>query len=281
MDRMQLTTTSKADEVWTALNHGFSGDPAVCNWLLSGLDRKRALGDESGFRYWVVEQAHAVSAIAMYSTASRRLDVTPMSAAEAAGLAELVHDDVNSLVGVLGHAATAAAFAGHWTELADVGARPTDGGRVLEANALIAPPSIPQGRIRLAEMDDLELLIHWNAGFAIDTDGVAPPDPAALLTGHISARSTWLWEDANGPVAMAIRTDAVMGARRLAHVYTPPEQRGRGLAAALVAHLSEDTLAAGDRCMLHTQLSNPGSNRVYRRLGFRTISESIFYEFSA
>jgi len=40
-------------------------------------------------------------------------------------------------------------------------------------------------------------------------------------------------------------------------------------------------MAAGDRCMLHTQLSNPSSNRVYRRLGFEAISESTFYQFLA
>lgn len=80
---------------------------------------------------------------------------------------------------------------------------------------------------------------------------------------------------------MSVRTPLVFGTQRLAHVYTPPEQRGHGIAATLVAHLASETMAAGDRCMLHTQLSNPSSNRVYRRLGFEAISESTFYQFLA
>jgi len=275
---MQLTTTASADAVWAEVSRRFTGDTAVCNWILSAVTRNAA-ADRDGFRYWLVEQNETVTAMALLSVGSGRLDLTPMDGIVAGSLAEHVAEDVDSLIGVLGPAAAAATFAGRWTELANVGARPTDGGRVLEVQKLISPPSPPGGRVRSATADDLELLVSWNAGFAADTDVPAPPDPSAHLREHTEAGSVWVWEGASGPQAMGMRTASVMKTRRIAHVYTPPEQRERGIAAALVAHLAAETLAAGDRCMLHTQLSNPSSNGVYRRLGFEAISESTFYEF--
>lgn len=276
---MELTTTTSADDVWAALRQGFTCDPAICNWVLSAISRNRALDDASGFRYWCASNDGAVSALALVSNSSGRLDLTPMGTTDAVALADAVFDHVPAIEGVLGPVGAAAAFAGRWTELANVGARPTDGGRVLEVKQLVAPTETPGGRVRSATTDDLDVLVRWNAGFAADTDVAPPSDPAAQLSQQIEAGFVWLWEDDQGPKAMAMRTPSVFSTRRLAHVYTPPAQRGKGLAAALVAHLASETLSAGDRCMLHTQLSNPSSNGVYRRLGFEAVSESTFYEF--
>lgn len=276
---MELTTTTDASHVWAALRRGFSGDPAICNWVLSAISRNQALDDAGGFRYWLALDNGEVSALALWSSGSGRLDLTPIGSTDATELADAVHVHIPSLGGVLGPVGTTATFAGRWTELANVGARPTDGGRVLEVKQLVAPLPTPNGRVRPATTDDIDLLVRWNAGFAADTDVAPPADPVAQLSQQIEAGFVWLWEDDHRPQSMAMRTPSVFSTRRLAHVYTPSEHRGQGLAAALVAHLASETLATGDRCMLHTQLSNPSSNGVYRRLGFEAISESAFYEF--
>lgn len=278
MRSVELTTTIDANEAWEALRDEFAGDPAVSNGLLTAISRNAATG-RAGFHYWLGSDGGAVVAAAMFGATSGRLEVTPMRREASIELAEAVRHDVPQLNGVLGPADTAASFAGRWTELTNLGARPTDGGRVLEVRDLTSPPSLPAGEVRLATLDDLDSLVTWNAGFAADTEVAPPPDPAALLSDHITSGSVWMWEGPAGQEAMSIRTAPVMRTRRIAHVYTPSAQRGRGLAAALVAHLASETLSAGDRCMLHTQLSNPSSNGVYRRLGFAAISESAFYEF--
>ena len=46
--------------------------------------------------------------------------------------------------------------------------------------------------------------------------------------------NVWVWDD-GGPVAMARYTDAIGGVARIGLVYTPPEQRGHGYAAACTA----------------------------------------------
>ena len=63
-------------------------------------------------------------------------------------------------------------------------------------------------------------------------------------------------------------------------VYTPPEQRGRGYATAAVATLSQQLLYEGyDFCCLFTDLSNPTSNRIYQRIGYRPVCDFNEYIF--
>ena len=71
----------------------------------------------------------------------------------------------------------------------------------------------------------------------------------------------------NGPTPNGIR---------VGYVYTPPGQRGRGYASALVAHVSQAQLDAGKRlCFLYTDMTNPTSNYIYQKLGYRRVAESI------
>ena len=46
--------------------------------------------------------------------------------------------------------------------------------------------------------------------------------------------------------------------------------------------VSDDTLAGGSsKCVLYTQLSNPSSNRIYRRIGYRAVAEVVGYRFAS
>lgn len=52
-------------------------------------------------------------------------------------------------------------------------------------------------------------------------------------------------------------------------VYTKPEYRGQGYAAAIVAHISQLILSQGKVPVLYTDLANPSSNKAYKNVGFR------------
>lgn len=52
------------------------------------------------------------------------------------------------------------------------------------------------------------------------------------------------------------------------HVYTLPEYRGQGFAAALVAHICKLIMDCGKIPLLYTDLSNPSSNKAYKNVGF-------------
>lgn len=59
-------------------------------------------------------------------------------------------------------------------------------------------------------------------------------------------------------------------------VYTPPEHRGHGYAAAVTAEVSRAAREAGaQEVLLFTDLANPTSNGVYRRIGYRPVSDRL------
>jgi predicted GNAT family acetyltransferase len=98
-------------------------------------------------------------------------------------------------------------------------------------------------------------------------------DVLPLVRERMDAQRLWLWEDAAGvPVSLAARTAAVAGVARIAPVYTPPERRRNGYAAAVTAACTADALARdAERVVLYTDLADPSANAVYQRIGFRPI----------
>ncbi|MGW0659232.1 GNAT family N-acetyltransferase [Streptodolium elevatio] len=63
-------------------------------------------------------------------------------------------------------------------------------------------------------------------------------------------------------------------------VYTPPEHRGRGYGAAVTAARTEAALAAGaDEVLLFTDLANPTSNSIYRKIGYEPVEDRVILTF--
>ena len=99
------------------------------------------------------------------------------------------------------------------------------------------------------------------------------------LERRVRQRRLWVWEH-HGPVSMAFATPPVAGVSRITLVYTPSEHRRHGYASACVAELAARTLSAeAEQVILYTELENPTSNRVYRRIGFEPIEEVLSYRF--
>lgn len=60
---------------------------------------------------------------------------------------------------------------------------------------------------------------------------------------------------------------------RIAPVYTPPAQRGRGWASNAVAAVSWRFQAQGARVCLYTDQASPTSNKIYASLGYRPVAD--------
>lgn len=71
-------------------------------------------------------------------------------------------------------------------------------------------------------------------------------------------------------VAMAGQRMRVPGHIEVSAVCTTPDQRGRGLAAALTAEIAARIFEAGERPFLHVLDTNEGARRIYERMGFET-----------
>ncbi|HEX2902904.1 MAG TPA: GNAT family N-acetyltransferase, partial [Jatrophihabitans sp.] len=101
--------------------------------------------------------------------------------------------------------------------------------------------------------------------------------PRSMVEYRVERQLYWLWLGAGGdPVSMAGRNVTVAGVSRVGPVYTPPERRGRGYAAAVTAACTQHALATdADRAILFTDVANPTSNGIYQRLGYRPIADRV------
>lgn len=242
---------------------------------LSRLADRAACGEEG--RYWWACRGDEVVAFAMHSPMRFRAVVGPAEPAAVAALADRMAEEVAGLPGVMGDAATAAAFAGRWAEVRTVPARPVEALRLHRIRAVRHPEDVP-GVLRPADVVDRPVLLDWAGAFLHDT-GMHAVDPTEVVDRHLGAGRLWLWDVDGNPVSMAAVSTPAGGIARVAFVYTPPEHRRHGFAAAGVAAVSERVLADGAGCILHTQLHNPTSNGVYRRIGYLPVAEILLYHF--
>jgi predicted GNAT family acetyltransferase len=104
-------------------------------------------------------------------------------------------------------------------------------------------------------------------------------DMRELVERLIGAEGLGVWDD-GGPVPVAARSRPTPTGASINLVYTPPKNRGRGYATACVAALSRRLLDFGKTfCTLFTNLANPTSNKIYRRVGYRLIADFVEIRF--
>ncbi|MFJ1881827.1 MULTISPECIES: GNAT family N-acetyltransferase [unclassified Streptomyces] len=166
--------------------------------------------------------------------------------------------------------ATAERIAAGWP-----GHRVDEEQRLYRLATLIPPSPAPPGRPRTAALADRELLVRWVRAFA---EGTGQPGTHAerLVDERIASNGLTLWEHDGVPVSMAGVSRRIAGMVRVSSVYTPPVHRGRGYAAAVTAEISRAAREAGAReVLLFTDLANPTSNGVYRRIGYRAVSDRL------
>lgn len=191
-------------------------------------------------------------------------------------------DVFGTLPGALGPPAAVAAFARTWEGVTSQRARPAMAQRIYRARSVSVPVGVP-GRMRSVGLQDRELVLGWLGAFAAEAlPGTSHPEgPEAVLDGRFAEPDSGLhlWED-DGPVSLAGYSGPSPSGIRVGPVYTPPELRRRGYASALVGHMTRLLLDGGRRfCFLFTDLSNPTSNSVYRRVGYRPVTDVDRYAF--
>ncbi len=183
--------------------------------------------------------------------------------------------------GVLGPSEVAHAFAETWQALTRY---PYRAGMRQRVHALrqVVQRGNAAGRLRAATSDDQGLLAAWFAAFHEEALHETPDADAARDNAErrIAAGDMFVWENDGQVVSMTARSRPTRHGIAVNAVYTPPEQRGRGYATAAVATLSQQLLDEGYAfCCLFTDLSNPTSNRIYQRIGYRPVCDFNEYIF--
>ena len=118
------------------------------------------------------------------------------------------------------------------------------------------------------------MLIEWMEQFVLDTGSVLT-DPEALVDIRLAEERIFLWDD-GGAKSFVAAAGSTPNGIRIGPVYTPAEYRGRGYASVATAQATRNMLAAGwQSCFLYTDLSNPTSNAIYKKIGYEPVDDVV------
>jgi RimJ/RimL family protein N-acetyltransferase len=185
------------------------------------------------------------------------------------------------LPGVSGPVENAHAVADVWTKRGGT-TNVTLASRLFRLGELTPPTTT--GHPREATEDDVDLLVTWRADFEIEALGFQrSPDegPASIRRMFENGDSLILWEDGGKPVSWACASTPIGGMSRVGPVWTPPEHREHGYGSAVTAAVSQHARDAGaDDVILFTDLTNPVSNSIYQKIGYRPVYDATELEFA-
>lgn len=139
---------------------------------------------------------------------------------------------------------------------------------------------ISPGKFRPATMADKELFLKWQHAFHVDVRGEASTGWEARILPALEQGWVFFWELGGKPVSMATKARPTDKGMTVIGVYTPPELRGKGYATSCVAELSRNILRSGKEfCILYTDLANPTSNSIYKKIGYKEVGDSVWCTF--
>jgi predicted GNAT family acetyltransferase len=231
------------------------------------------------FDLWVVSDGDDVAAVAVRTPPLNLVLAQPATDAALDALVDRLLSEGQELPGVVAAIPELDAFVGAWTAARDVDPAIVFRHGIYELREVMPIPSAP-GHARAVTPDDRDQVIAWTLAFA---DEVLPEESdrerhVRMVESRLVATDDaglWLWEDADGPVSLSGYGGSTPHGIRIGPVYTPPEHRGRGYATSLVAEQSHWLIGTGrSLCFLYTDLDNPTSNALYRRIGYRMIAEA-------
>jgi GNAT superfamily N-acetyltransferase len=281
---MTWTTTGDPDAFLDAAGAFLRAAPAANSVTLTTVEALRARGAAEGgdqrppMLAWWHAPGEAVTGTAMH-TPPYPLHLSAMGPDATAALADLLAGHGYAPPGVNGEAAATGAFAAAWSARTGATARVFRRMRLHRLDALVPPDPLPPGSAVVAGPQDRGLLVAWYAAFAAEIEE-PPRDHGPTVEDRLSHAGLALWIVDGEAVSLAGTTRAVAGAARVAPVYTPPEHRGHGYAAGVTAAVTRAALASGvEEVLLYTDLANPTSNRLYARLGYRPVEDSVSFVF--
>ncbi|HUQ51378.1 MAG TPA: GNAT family N-acetyltransferase [Gammaproteobacteria bacterium] len=228
--------------------------------------------------YWLIVRADERIVACACRTPPNPLVLSHAPATAIARLATELSAADPALSGVTGPETESAAFASAWT--AQRGGHPRTRFRLrLHELSHVTFAGVAKGGLRKATTADLALAREWTDAYVRDT-GITPSvDIAQRL---IDREQLFLWIDGREPRAMVAATRETRSGCSINGVYTPPHFRRHGYATAAVAALSGERLAGGLRfCCLYTDATNPTSNSIYAKIGYRPIRDDVEIAFDA
>ncbi len=268
-----ITSTTDTAEFARCIEALVTADPVVFSILTSNVTWVAA--DPSGYDdvcwFWGERNGQVVAA------AMHTLPFPPHVPSDdeefATALADHLAGTDRVVEGVTGSAIGTQVFARRWAEVRGVQFVVRRREAVFDLPVAPIAPDGVCGRPRVARDPDRDLVNGWAAAFAEEVH--LPAGGHTALDAALDAGRVLLWEVDDEVRTMAAAMTPAQGLVRVGWVYTPPQHRRHGYAAACVAELSACVQRRGHRCMLYTDLANPTSNAIYQRIGYRRVGDAL------
>jgi hypothetical protein len=244
------------------LINGFRTDAKDCLLLAARFDGKKCLGTVLGSRYL------------------RNINVIP-SASTGTATEELYQAVVKSGIkanGIVGELKVANEF----RKLFE------NSGRTITVNMRqgiyrcrkVVPPPVPRGLVfRQADAADAKKIGAWVEDFQLEAVPHDPPvDGVDFARKRIKAGLIFVIERKGKLLSMAAKARDIGTSCSVNLVFTPKIERKQGYASVVTARLTQHLLKEGRReTTLYTDMSNPTSNRIYQKIGYKFVCDSIHY----
>lgn len=138
-----------------------------------------------------------------------------------------------------------------------------------QCQKIIKPKGV-QGKLIKAQLSNMDIVAKFWVSFVFDCFGinVVEEKQIPVVESMIKSGNLYLWEVDKkicGMVNIAHKSERYA---RINNVYTPPAERKRGYASAMVAELSSGLIKEGLALMLYADIKNSNSNKVYKTIGF-------------
>jgi predicted GNAT family acetyltransferase len=138
------------------------------------------------------------------------------------------------------------------------------------------------GKLVKAENKDISLLATWLEEFRKEATPNDPEMSLKTIESEVEKGNFFLWiNQSDEIVSIAKKARPTKNTISVNYVYTPQHLRGQGYATAIVSHLSQHLLDQGYRyCVLYTDLANPTSNSIYKKIGYKPVGDVDKYIFT-
>src|SRR5713226_3843247 len=209
ISRMELKVLFSEDPAFVIrrADKFLSSEPVLHNLILSILHSRVAQGDPG--RYWIALHGEEAVGVVVQSPLEYPATLTPMEPRAVLAIVDAIAEAGVTLAGVNGDAATAASFAGQWSERCKSAATPFQGTRLYELLELGEVPSTA-GHLRQACPRDRSLMILWTRAFQ-DEIVESANDTERRVDRALAAGQIWLWDQNGETTSMAVGREPAQG----------------------------------------------------------------------
>lgn len=247
--------------------------------LCQNAEKKLKKGEKADIRCSILSDDDDF-VLAAVQTPPHNLVLSKASQIDIQKMAETLAQNNYTFPGIVGPSDVASIFSAQWTAL--TGQKFSEYmDQIIYVLKNVVPPAGVDGAMRFAKKGEEDLVAQWIFAFSKSAlpkaEQISEKEARKQAEDLVKAGRMAFWTVKGKPVAQASvsGTDDIA---RINRVYTPEENRGKGYASAVVAHLSKMQLEDGKKmCCLYADARNTKANSIYRKIGYEFAGRSSLY----